>query len=513
MRTKTRIVIVGAGIGGLSAALRLAHAGCDVTVVERQAAPGGKMRTLPTLAGPVDAGPTVLTMLPVFEALFADVGLTLSDHVTLRRLATLARHYWSDGSTFDLMADPDESAARIAAAFGGSSADDFRRFSTRAARLMAAFEGPMMQSPTPSQTRLALQVMRQPRLLADMAPHQTLAQLATASFREPRLAQLFARYATYVGGRPAAAPALLSLIWDAEARGVWTVDGGMHALAATVARLAAGFGAHLRYDTTVTQIVRQGDRVTGIDTDAGRIDADMVLFNGDPAALHDGLLGQAARPAVPHKAVFPRSLSAHVASFAAVPTGVALAHHTVFFADKAEAEFDAIVKGGIPQDATLYICAQDAAAAPGALQRFEIIRNAAPLSSDTPPEEFSCQSLIFDRLRRFGLTFSPGPVTVTGPADFAALFPGSRGSLYGRSPQGLTSALQRPLARTAVPGLYLCGGGAHPGAGVPMATLSGQHAAAAMLQDLASTRPSRRTAMRGGMSTASVTTVFGRSRS
>ena len=509
MDTAPNIVIVGAGIGGLAAALRLSHAGCAVTVVEAQATPGGKMRTLPTAAGPVDAGPTVLTLKPVFDRLFADVGLRLEDHLTLRPLTTLARHYWPDGRTLDLMADPQDSAARIAETFGPGSADDFRRFGARAARLFAAFDGPMMQAAAPSQAALALQVMRRPRLALDMAPHRSLAGLVRSCFRDPQLAQLFARYATYVGGSPATSPALLSLIWEAESRGVWTVDGGMHRLAATLAELAAGFGARFLYDTPVRRIVKQSGRVSAVVTDRATLPADMVLFNGDPKALRDGRLGAAPQSAIGAAAVTPRSLSAHVASFAAIPVGVPLAHHTVFFAADPEAEFRAIARGAVPAEATLYICAQDHDAPAGAVQRFEIIRNAAPVAPGPQDEDFPCQTLMFDPLRACGLTFSPGPVTVTGPADFARLFPGSDGSLYGRSPQGLTAALKRPTTRTPLTGLYLCGGGAHPGAGVPMATLSGGHAAATMLSDLASTSPSRRTDTPGGMSTGSARTARG----
>jgi len=134
-----KVVVIGAGIGGLAAALRLSHTGCDVTVLESAPAPGGKMRTLPSDAGPVDAGPTVLTMRPVFEDLFAAVGTSLSDHLTLRPLPVLARHYWDDGTCFDLVADQEHSISNIADVFGKGSADDYRAFAARARRLFDAF--------------------------------------------------------------------------------------------------------------------------------------------------------------------------------------------------------------------------------------------------------------------------------------------------------------------------------------------------------------------------------------
>ena len=510
-RSPARIAVIGTGIGGLSAALWLAHAGARVTLFEAHPHVGGKMRTLPTAAGPVDAGPTVLTLRSVLDRLFAACGLALDDYLQLTRLDTLARHYWRGGPTLDLMADADESLARVDSAFGARAADEVRAFSARAERLFAAFEGPMMRTAEPSPLALALAVMRAPRLLADMAPGRSLERALAAQFSDPRLAQLFARYATYVGGSPAATPALLSLVWAAEARGVWSVAGGVAAVATALADRLEAAGAEIRLATPVRRIVHQQGRVTGVETDAGHHPADIVLFNGDPKALADGLLGPAPRRTVRRAQVAPRSLSAHVASFAATPSGLPLAHHTVLFADDPRAEFDAIARGRVPTDATLYLCAPDHDR-PG-LQRFEIIRNAAPLPAQTPaqtedPE--TCRKTIFDRMAHFGLRMTDGPVTITGPADFAAMFPGSDGSLYGRSPKGLTAALRRPRARTRVPGLYLCGGGAHPGAGVPMAALSGQHAAEAILSDLGSTSPSRRTATPGGTSTGSAPTAAAR---
>ncbi len=511
------VVIVGAGIGGLAAALRLSAAGLQVTVVEAAAAPGGKMRTVPTVAGPADAGPTVLTLRGVFEELFAAAGEALADHVPLTPLGVLARHYWRDGTVFDLHADREISAGGVRAAFGARAEAEFRAFQAQAARLFAAFDAPMMQAPSPSQTDLALRVARTPGLILDMAPWATLAGRLKRSFSEPKLAQLFGRYATYVGGSPDAAPALLALIAEAEMRGVWAVRGGMHALARAVEGLARARGAVFRYGERVARIEVQGGRAVGVQTAGGRIAADAVLFNGDPRALALGLLGEGVRRAVPAAAVEPRSLSAFVLAFAAVPRGVDLAYHTVFFADDPRAEFAALAAGQRPKDDTLYVCAQDRAggAPPGTQvpERFEIILNGPPGGerAETEREIAECQTHIFSRLETFGLNFAPQPrkESLMTPSGFESLFPGSSGSLYGRSPHGLTAGLKRPLARSGVKGLYLCGGGTHPGAGVPMATLSARHAAGAILSDLGLRSTSRRTAMRGGTSTGSATGATG----
>ena len=515
-----RTIVIGAGIAGLACALRLAAAGRAVTVLERHPAPGGKIRCLPSAAGPVDTGPTVLTMRGVFDDLFAAAGARLDDHVDLVRQATLARHFWPDGSCLDLFDDPARNIEAIGAFAGARAARQFEAFATRAKALYDGFERPVMRAAAPTIAEVTRHVARRPALARQMAPMSTLDTLLRRSFDDPRLVQLFGRYATYVGGSPYRSPAILALVWQAESAGVWVVRGGMHKLAHAIADLARAHGAELRYGSHVNEITTDGGSATGVRlADGTALHADTVVFNGDPRALALGALGPGCRDVAPQTRRTPRSLSAEVQAFAATPQGPELAHHNVFFRNGPKPEFDALAQGRTVQDPTLYICAMDRGLpepAP-ALERFEIIANAAPLTlSGAGEEEYStCQTRIFTTLARYGLTFDPVPGTAsqTTPRAFESLFPMTAGSLYGQSPHGAMAAFQRPTARTSVTGLYLAGGGAHPGAGVPMATLSARHAAEAILSDRTSTSMSRPTATRGGISTGSAMTAPARSAS
>ena len=508
MSLRSDVIVIGAGIGGLATALRLAHTGLSVRVLERHSAPGGKIRTIPSDAGPIDAGPTVLTMKHVFETLFTDVGEELSDHVTLHPLPTLARHYWSDGTCLDLMADRSQSTANIAAAFGQRAALDYKRFAALTERLFTAFDAPMMQAGHPSLTKLSAKVLSRPSLVRDMTPHLTLERALARHFKDPRLTQLFGRYATYVGGSPKDSPAILSLIAHAEAAGVWRVEGGFHALPRAIEALAQTRGALFHYGTDVEKISQDADGFA-VTANGKAFTADQIVFNGDPRALCTGAFGADMAHAVPQDTVNPRSLSAAVLAFSAQAKGPALLHHTVFFGDTPNAEFDALRKGKLPTDATLYVCSEDHCMQPNtAKNRFEIILNAPAGLSHTAEEKHACLTHILLRLSQFGLTFDPAPRTdaLTMPEDFDQMFPESQGALYGRSPAGMMAAFKRPTARTKIPGLYLTGGGAHPGAGVPMATLSARHAVAAIVEDRTSRSMSAQTATLGGTSTGSATT-------
>ncbi len=508
-----RVVVVGAGIGGLAAALDLAVKGVRVTVVERAATPGGKLRQVAVGEARIDAGPTVFTLRRVFEELFADAGADLASHVTLRPAATLARHAWGPDERLDLFADIDRSADAIGAFAGAAEATGYRAFCARAQRMYQTLDHAFMRAPRPS-SPLGL-IGRAPTAdLLRISPFATLWGALGEFFRDPRLRQLFGRYSTYCGASPYLAPATLMLIAHAERDGVWLVDGGMIRLATALAGLAAAHGVEFRYGASVDQVVVADGRATGVRLGSGEhIDADAVVVNADTAAVTTGLFGRDAARAVPDTGA-SRSLSAVTWAMAAPTEGFPLLRHNVFFSDDYAAEFDAIFRHArLPGAPTIYVCAQDrddAGAGPDGPERLLCLVNAPPAGDRRPfdtTEIDPCATRTFQHLERCGLRILRRPETtaVTTPADFHRLFPATGGALYGPAMHSAMAPFRRPGSRSRIPNLYLAGGSTHPGAGVPMAALSGRQAAASLLADLAavrpaSTNPSRRAATRGGTS-------------
>lgn len=509
-------VIVGGGIGGLSAALRIAGRGARVAVLERAAEAGGKMRVVRTAGHEIDAGPTVLTMRPVFEALWAEAGLDFDRAVRTQPLEVLARHAWMDGSKLDLFADPQRSADAIGDFAGAREADAFRRFHRNAQAIYETVRAPFIEAQTPGiMAGLSNTGPRGLWQLMKIDWHRSLWRTLGSYFKDPRVRQLFARYATYYGSNPFSAPGTLSLIAAVEQAGVWRVEGGMIELArATVAGIEQ-LGGEVHCNTEVVALETDSTGVTGVRcADGRRFRSKTVVFNGSPAALSTGLLGSAPKRAVSAKRPEP-SLSAMTFCGVGRAKGLDLQWHNVFFSDDYEAEFDAIFrKGRIPARPTTYICAQDRGSLHEAQEqeRLFCLVN-APARGDErnfDKEIETCKTNMMQLLSRCGLDLTLEESVVTTPTQFASMFPQTRGALYGPATHGATAAFARPGARTKIPGLFLVGGDAHPGAGVPMVTLGGRIAADRVFDHLGLTRPSPRTDTRGGTSTLSAKTASSR---
>ncbi len=407
----------------------------------------------------------------------------------------------------------------------------FLAFCDEAKTIYRRLEGPHIRSSRPNLAQMAADLGPAGiKALAGLGPFATLWQTLGRHFHDPRLRQLFARYATYCGASPWAAPATLMLVAHVEMDGVWSIDGGMARLAQRLADLAATRGARVRCGAVVQRIDATGGRVRGVQLhDGQRIDADSIVFNGDANALALGLLGADASAAMPAPLEpAQRSLSAVTWAMHARTEGFALARHNVFFDDDYAGEFDDVfAHRRLPRQGTVYLCAQDrlhdgdaGGAADGRERLLALVNAPADGDQDAGAKAFDdaseiepCEHRSLALLQHCGLRLeltSRAQLLRRTPLDFNRLYPGSGGALYGPATHGWMALFKRPGAATALPGLYLAGGSAHPGPGVPMAAMSGRLAAATLLAHLDSMARSRRVRIAGGTSMPSAATAVTR---
>ncbi|WP_434056168.1 MAG: phytoene desaturase family protein [Roseibium sp.] len=520
---ETRVVIIGAGMGGLAAALRLANSDVSVIVLEAGAAPGGKMRQVQAGGkAAFDAGPTVLTMKWVFDDLLSGLNTSLEDEVKLDRADLLARHYWAGAAALDLYADVEKSAGAIGAFSGRQDAAGYREFAADSKRIFETLKDTFISASRPSPVTLSRRIgfNRFADMLA-LRPFSTLWTALGGYFTDPRLRQLFGRYATYCGSSPFAAPATLMLVAHVEQAGVWIPKDGMHAIATRFQALAESYGVVFRFGARADQIEtdRSDRKVTAVRLSSGEvIEADRVIFNGDVSALQD-LLTPARGKGYKRVPAAKRSQSALVSCGLAATKGVPLTHHTVFFSDDYDAEFQAVFRDrAAPADPTVYVCAQDRNSSggprsPGAATGRERIYCLMNLPADGDTHSYStseleqCLTAIDRRLARNGLTLHRDRQAqdLTAPDGFNKLFPATGGALYGQASHGWMASFSRLGATGNLSGLYLAGGSVHPGPGIPMAALSGKLAAEQALTDAAMTSRFPRAAISGGISTRPAT--------
>ncbi|MCU1600524.1 MAG: putative UDP-galactopyranose mutase [Frankiales bacterium] len=459
-----RAVVVGAGVGGLAAAARLAASGHAVTLLEAAPVVGGKLGRFERDGFSFDTGPSLLTMPKVFEDLFHDTGGWPSD-LRLTRLEPLIRHRFTDGTSFD-------SGARVRAnleAWSPGAGDDWAAFLDRAQRIWAASRKPFLESALHGSRTLASLTLRHPGDLATLAPGRTLRDLGRRHLRDPRLRMVLDRYATYTGSDPRRAPAALAAVpWVEHAYGGWWVEGGLYRLAESLLDRCVELGVEVQLGRRVTRVAPP--LVTCED---GELPADVVVSDTDAAHLYRDLVQ--CPPATRRLARATPSLSGFVLMLALRGQTPGLAHHTVLFGDDYDAEMDAVF-GDLPaQDPAVYLSRPPGAAPDGHESLFVLVN--APRHG---PVDWHGQpgyaDHVLDVMARRGVDVRDRVLwrEVVTPADLEQRTGAVGGAIYGTSSNGPVAAFLRPANRSPVPGLFLVGGSSHPGGGLPLVALSAQ---------------------------------------
>ncbi len=493
--TSNRVIVIGAGIGGLVAAAILSHQGYEVIVLERASTIGGKIRQIHINGRPIDAGPTVFTMRNIFEGIFAAAGSQLDHHLSLQPLHTLARHYWNEEQRLDLFADKHQSADAISTFSSPSEGRNYLAFCQQTEKIFNVLHKSYITASRPTLLELVTRIgFKNFNKLFDIKPFSKMYASLSSQFKDKRLRQLFGRYSTYCGSSPYMSPATLLLIAHVEQSGVWSIDGGMHQLVKALHNVAIANGAKFYFDQEVQEINLKYDRVSSVTSKTEEnFECEKIICNTDLNALASGLLGSNVSNVIKPSKNKVNSLSAITWCSNATKINFPLSMHNVFFSNNYEQEFNDLFKYKKTTDQpTVYICAQDRIGKNDRdnqnVERLFCLINAPPNGEKhqyTKQEIKKCSMQMNETFKRCGFEFDINQhnAVATSPSDFANLFPATNGALYGQATHGWQASFQRPGSRSVIPGLYLAGGSVHPGPGIPMAATSGLLAANSLIND------------------------------
>jgi phytoene desaturase len=450
-----RVAVVGAGVGGLAVAVRLADAGHAVTVFEQAETPGGKCGRVERDGFAWDSGPSLLTLPWLATELVHDLELLPVEPVT--------RYRFADGSQVELWGDLDRSVEALEAWSPGSG-KEWREFMATCERMWVASQG-FLRGPPPWPPRRPRpgEGRPSPRDLMHVKPWWTLRDLARAHFRDARMRMLVERFATYAGADPRRAPAALGVAGYVEhAFGAWHPRGGMYAL---VEGLVERFSGELRLGERVRAV-----RADGVETDGGYFAADVVISNVD-AETTARLQGRAWR-----RGPRARSLSGLVVMLGLRGRTPGLVHHAITFPPRYDEEFDDVFGARRPvRDPTLYVsasCASDPSEAPANAENWFVLVNAPAIGGGADWDAEA--SRVVERL---GVRDRVVTMAVRSPADLERETGAAAGAIYGVAPHGRLGSLRRPGWRQG--GVWLVGGSAHPGGGLPLVLLGARTVARA----------------------------------
>ena len=480
--THNKAFIIGAGIGGIAAAIRLAVKGYKVEVFEANSYPGGKLSEVKTGAFRFDAGPSLLTMPQDIDELFKLAGKDPSQYFRYQKLDVLCNYFYDDGTRLKAYADTDKFANEISKLTGerASAVKTHSRYSERIYDIThrVFLEQSLHQLKTYLSWNTIKSILRLPQIDAMRTMHRA----NKGFFKDKRIVQLFDRYATYNGSNPYLGPATLNVIPHFEQHfGAYFPDGGMYSIIIALVKLAEELSVKFHYNSPVDEIVLEGVEAKGIKVKGELLTADVVISNADVWFTYKKLLKDHSRLHPQKQLKQERSSSALVFYWGMNKQFSQLGLHNIFFSNNFKAEFGHIwQQKNIYNDPTVYINITSklnpADAPQGSENWFAMINVPANTGQDWDSLIAEERSNIIKKLsNNLGEDISKYIATenILDPRGIEANTSSYQGSIYGTSSNNRYAAFLRHANRSSkMKNLYFCGGSVHPGGGIPLCLLS-----------------------------------------
>ncbi len=487
----------------MAVAARLAVKGHTVTIVEQSDQVGGKLRGYARDGFVFDTGPSLFTLPAVYRDLFLKTGSALEDNVDIQPIDIGFGYHFADGSAVDLPAvDSARSADALGDQLGGNASREWRSLMARARRMWDITRRPFLESPLRGARTLAPMVLRVGDLRT-VAPWKSLRQLGNHHFSDPRLVTLLDRYATYAGSDPRRAPAVLATIpYVEQTFGVWHLGGGLHTLSDALLWRCVERGVDVRLGSDVASVVVDAGRVAAVElVDGEPLPADIVVSDADARHLYGALVaGSAVRKSRRALQRATPSLSGFVMLLAVRGRTPGIRHHNVWFPADYDAEFDSVfgTEARPVDDPTIYACVPDdpTMRPDDDYESWFVLVNAprhaaSDLRDSTGKTKWAEAGVVdwsapgvgtaygqhvLDVLARRGVDLRDRILwsETRTPADLERETRSPGGAIYGTSSNGARAAFLRPANQSPIAGLFLVGGSAHPGGGLPLVGLSAE---------------------------------------
>jgi phytoene desaturase len=475
-----KAVVIGSGIAGIASALRLKHKGYEVTVFESNTYAGGKLHAINQEGFRFDLGPSLFTMPHLVDELFQLHGINPRNHFNYSKKGVVCNYFWNDGTTFSVSADKEEFVKQASVKFNTPERTLHQYLSRNKEKYDLTADIFLNKSLHKWSTYLSFDTIKSLVQAGKLHINKTLHEVNEHYFSNPKLVQLFNRYATYNGSSPYTTPGIMSMIPHLEMHyGTFHPKGGMHEISQSLFRLAEQVGVTFKFNEAVTDIDYSQEIVTGITTSKNTYVADVVVSNMDVFSTYKHLLKSARQPTRILKQ--ERSSSALIFYWGINKTFPALDLHNILFSDQYKEEFTEIFKNkNLHSDPTVYInitSKEESTDAPAGCENWFVMINApGNFGQDWPRLIKKARAYIINKINKVLDTDIEKLILtehILDPLNIEAQTKSYQGSLYGTSSNSKFAAfLRHPNFSSQFKNLYFCGGSVHPGGGIPLCLLS-----------------------------------------